>query len=107
MNMETKAVDKSAHYALKNRLERFKLQYKDKLGNAIVIDESFFEPLAVAWENISGKYPENWSYGDLKEEDFELVRSASEGIYERLRKVAVDNGLGGVYANAEGKELNE
>ena len=107
MEMDKKVVRKDSYYSFKNKLLRFNKQYEFHLGPGYDVDENYFEPFAEAWDKICSECPPNIKYTDLKDEHFELLTKASEKVYEKLKQLAINRGLGGTYYNDEGELVNE
>ena len=75
MDMKKKIVNKQAYYAFKNRLLCFNKQYENDQFGSPDLDESYFEPIAEAWDKIVAKYPKNVTLEQIEEEDFQNLKT--------------------------------
>ena len=94
--MNEKIVNLQPSYTFKNRVLRFNERYYFELGED-KIDESYFAPIAAAWDEIRSECPKDMKFTDLTDAHFEKMKKASEEVYEKLRQLALDKGLCGAY----------
>ena len=107
MDMKKKIVDKSSYYAFKNRLLCFNKQYENDQFGSPNLDESYFEPIAAAWDNIVAKYPKNVTLEQIEEADFQNLKNAATQVYERIREMVETTNRGGYYIDDDDEDQTE
>ena len=115
--MAPRIVNKEYYYALKNRIHRFNVIYREKLmyltGENGLISEEDFNKIGFVWEDIAQDHTKDIYATNLEkdevisEDNFQRLKEAAEYVCGILCHVAVDKDLGEEYEGKNGLKYHD
>ena len=115
--MAPRIVNPEYYYALKNRIHRFNVIYRDKLmylfGERDLLREEDFSKIGDVWEDIAREHSKDIYATNLEkdevisEDNFKLLKEAAEHVCGILCRLAVDKDLGEEYEGNDGLKYRD